>query len=62
MKASGAGFVTRFAVDASYLSRFPVQTVGGSAHTEYWIPAEELTDFNARIVGLIEVIEEFVRS
>src|SRR5712664_1662062 len=38
VKASGAGFVTRFAMDASYLSRFPVQTVGGSVHTEYWIP------------------------
>ena len=62
VKASGAGFVTRFAVDASYLSRFPVQTVGGSVHTEYWIPAEELTEFNAHIVGLNEVIEEFRKS
>jgi len=42
VKASGAGFVTRFAVDAEYLSKFPVQKVGGSIHTEYWIPAEEL--------------------
>jgi hypothetical protein len=59
VKASGAGFVTRFAVKAAYLSRFPVQTVGGSIHTEYWVPSEELEDFNANIVGLIEVIEEF---
>lgn len=59
VKASGAGFVTRFAVDANYLSRFPVQTVGGSIHTEYWIPAEGLAEFNANIVGLIEIIEEF---
>ena len=58
-KASGAGFVTRFAVNAAYLSRFPVQTVGGSIHTEYWVPAQELKEFNANIVGLIEVIEEF---
>jgi hypothetical protein len=28
-------------------------------HTEYWIPAEELPEFNENIVGLIEVIEEF---
>ena len=28
-------------------------------HTEYWVPAEELDEFNANIVGLIEVIEEF---
>jgi hypothetical protein len=59
VKASGAGFVTRFAVRAEYLARFPVQTVGGAMHTEYWVPAEELAEFNANIVGLIEVIEEF---
>jgi hypothetical protein len=56
-----AGFVTRFAVDAAYLARFPIQTVGGATLTEYWIPAEELKEFNANIVGLIEVIEEFQR-
>ena len=28
-------------------------------HTEYWIPAKELTTFNANIVGLIEVAQEF---
>jgi hypothetical protein len=59
VKASGAGFVTRFAVKAEYLSRFQIQTVGGAIHTEYWVPAEELEEFNANIVGLIEVIEEF---
>ena len=32
VKVSGAGFVTRFAVNADYLTRFPVQTVGGSIH------------------------------
>jgi hypothetical protein len=59
VKASGAGFVLRFAVKASFLGRFPVQTVGGALHTEYWIPAEELAEFNANIVGLIEIVEEF---
>lgn len=59
VKASGAGFVTRFEVKAEYLGRFQIQTVGGAMHTEYWIPAEDLPEFNANIVGLIEVIEEF---
>jgi hypothetical protein len=59
IKASGAGHVTRIAVNAAYISCFQVQTVGGSLHTEYWIPAEGLKEFNANIVGLIEVIEEF---
>ena len=34
VKASGARCITRFAVNADYISRFPVQTVGGSIHTE----------------------------
>lgn len=59
VKASGAGYVLRFAVRASYLKRFPVQTVGGAIHTEYWVPAEELTEFNANILGPIEVVEKF---
>ena len=53
------GYVTRFEVDASYLDRFDVQIVGGSQHSEYWIPAEDLDQFNRHIVGLIEVIAEF---
>jgi hypothetical protein len=58
--ASGhAGFVTRFRVRSEFLARYPVQTVGASTHTEYWIPAEELDEFNQNIVGPIEVIAEF---
>ena len=59
VKASGAGYVTRFDVDAAYLRRFDVQPAGGQAHQEYWIPAEELEAFNSHIVGVIEVIAEF---
>jgi hypothetical protein len=53
------GYVTRFAVDTSYLSQFPVQCVGSSEDLELWVPAEELPRFNQHIVGLIEVIHEF---
>jgi hypothetical protein len=59
VKASGAGFVTQFDVDAYYLSRYRVQKVGGAIHTEYWIPAEELSEFNRNIVGQIKVTAEF---
>lgn len=59
VKASGAGFVTQFDVDATYLGQFPVQKVGGNIHTEYWVPAESLPEFNAHIVGVIAVVEEF---
>ena len=55
----GRGYVMRFRVRAEFLGRYEVQTVGGSVHQEYWIPAEELAEFNDHIVGPIEVIAEF---
>lgn len=58
--ASGyVGYVTRSNVRADYLSRYEVQTVGASVHQEYWIPAEDLEEFNSNIVGAIEVIAEY---
>jgi hypothetical protein len=56
---SGAGYVTRFSVRAGFLSRYEVQTVGGSQHQEYWIPAEDLDELNRSIVGRIEVVAAF---
>ena len=53
------GYVTRFTVKTDFLARYEVQTVGGSMHQEYWIPAEDLPEFNLNIVGLIEVIAEY---
>ena len=59
VKASGVGYVTRFEVEEDYLDRFAVQQVGGQTILEYWIPAEQLDEFNTHIVGLIEVVAEF---
>ncbi|MCC6670006.1 MAG: hypothetical protein IT458_03030 [Planctomycetes bacterium] len=58
---SGAGFVTRFAVEAVWLRQFEVRYVGGPEHAEYWIPAGRLEEFNRHIVGEIEVVAEFRR-
>ena len=55
----GAGFVTRFRVKTNYLDRFELKTVGSVTHKEFWIPAQELPEFNRNIVGRIEVIAEF---
>lgn len=55
----GVGYVTRFHVRSEYLKRHEVQTVGGSVHQEYWIPAEELSEFNQNIVGPVEIIAEY---
>jgi hypothetical protein len=58
--ASGfRGFVTEFDVLKSFVDRYDIQIVGDSSHTEYWIPAEELADFNLAIVGDIRVIAEW---
>lgn len=59
VKASGAGYVTRFDVRTSYLDSYEVQQAGGRTILEYWIPAEDLENFNDNIVGLIEVVAEF---
>jgi hypothetical protein len=59
VKASGAGFVTRFEVARSFIERYAPQEAGGRAHLECWIPAEDLPAFNEAIVGLIEVVAEF---
>jgi hypothetical protein len=59
VKASGAGYVTRFVLRKEFASRYKVQTVGGSVHKELWIPAEDLVEMNNNIVGPIEVIAEF---
>lgn len=57
--ASGKGYVTRFRVRGDFLDRYDIHEAGGGAHLEYWIPAEELAEFNAAIIGEIEVIAEF---
>lgn len=50
-----AGFVTQFALMPPYLQDFEPHTVGSSSHVEYWIPAEQLPQFNASIEGPISV-------
>ena len=53
------GYVTKFTVADEYISKFDVQTAGASYHQEYWIPEEELDEFNQKIIGSIEVIHKF---
>lgn len=57
--SSHAGFVTRFAVEAAYIARFEEHIVGPRTRAELWVPAEELAEFNAHIVGTIEVIAAY---
>lgn len=57
--ASGVGYVTRFDVEADYLSQFPVRQAGGRDILEYWIPADRLEEFNDHIVGNIVEVTKF---
>lgn len=50
------GYVTTFEIDDAYISQFDIHTVGASYHQEFWIPAEQLAEFNHHIIGIIEVI------
>ena len=59
VKDSGVGFVTRFQVLATFMSRYEIQRVGAAHHTEWWIPAEVLELLDDNIVGEIEVIGEY---
>lgn len=53
------GDVLRFQVLRDYIDRHEPHAAGGRDLVEYWIPSEELDEFNAHIVGEIEVLHEF---
>lgn len=53
------GFVTTFLVQDEFSKRYPVQLAGGRSHEELWVPAAELDEFNAHILGSITVLEAY---
>jgi nicotinamidase/pyrazinamidase len=59
--ASGCGYVTRFDVKRSFLKSYQRKVVGGKAHEEFWIPAEDLEALNENIVNYIEVVKKYER-
>lgn len=62
-EASGyVGYVTEFFVNSAFLEKYQIKTVGGKNHQEYWIPAEDLDEFNKNIQGSIVVIDEFRKN
>jgi hypothetical protein len=55
--AGYAGFVTKFHLDAKYAAQFKEHVVGRSAvDREFWVPAEELDQFNQHLVGPITLL------
>lgn len=57
-KSGNAGYVLRFQLRGEFLKRYSVHQVGSKIHKEYWIPAEDLAEFNQNLVGRIEVIHK----
>jgi hypothetical protein len=53
------GYVTEFDVPVDVADRYEPQQVGSRVHRELWIPAEELQQFNAAIIGRIRVVAEY---
>jgi hypothetical protein len=58
-KSGYVGYVLKFRVRKEYLDRYEPHEAGGRELREYWIPAEELEEFNDNIIGPIELIREF---
>ncbi|HEY5823381.1 MAG TPA: hypothetical protein VIT44_03400 [Cyclobacteriaceae bacterium] len=58
--SDGVGFVTAFEIPEDYLSHFEIQTVGLKHHQELWVPAEQLDEFNHKIINGIRVEKSFV--
>lgn len=58
-KDGGTGYVLSFQMDADFLARYTVQTVGTRVHQEYWIPAGDLEEFNRNLIGPIEIVSSF---
>ncbi|MDR2879376.1 MAG: hypothetical protein LBV03_05640 [Fusobacteriales bacterium] len=53
------GFITEFDIDDNYIESHEVHCVGGKEHLEYWIPAEELQEFNKKMKNKITIIEAY---
>jgi hypothetical protein len=56
--AGHCGFVTEFDIDDDFVARYQIQQLGGGpVFRELWVPAAEMSDFNAHIKGPIRVVE-----
>jgi len=56
------GYVTEFTVRKAYMDLFHKQVVGGGQHEEYWVPAEQLEEFNTNIIGPITIVASYTEK
>lgn len=57
-----AGYVTEFEVDDNYISTYKIHQAGSSIHQEYWIPSENLDEFNKHISAHIIITDAYYGS
>lgn len=43
--ADRIGYVTKFKVQKEFLDNYEIKVVGSKTHEEYWIPAEDLSEY-----------------
>lgn len=53
------GYVTQFEIPEEYFYTFTIQNVGARNYNEIWVPAEQLEEFNSKIVNGIRVLRAF---
>lgn len=56
------GYVVQFQVESNFAARYEPQTVGAALHRELWVPAEELDEFNSKILGRIDLVATYERG
>lgn len=59
IKSGYVGYVTEFDIDDQYIRKFEIHTVGSSKHKEFWVPAEEIDEFNNHIKNSILILKAF---
>lgn len=55
---TGVKYVLRLYTETDFIRRYSTRSFGGSAAPMLWVPVEDMHEFNAHIVGLIEVVHE----
>jgi hypothetical protein len=58
---SCSGYVTRFKDRKSFLDNYEIHQAGAQTILEYWIPAADIAQLNAAIIGTMEAIATYTR-
>lgn len=59
--SGNVGYVTEFIIDDSFIKRknYKMHCVGSKVDLEFWVPSNELEEFNEYIIGKIKIVKSF---